>query len=154
MSLIPWCGRIWPIHVQTLQILLHGRVNLVRACSTHKRVPRHRKPGMPTKFSALIAVVAALFVLPLSAGAALAQKRVALVIGNSTYQSVARLANPINDAAAIAQMFKNAGFDLVTMRRDLGVLEFKRALREFLDAAQDAEIAVRSEEHTSELQSP
>ena len=97
---------------------------------------------MPTKFSALIAVVAALFVLPLSAGAALAQKRVALVIGNSTYQSVARLANPINDAAAIAQMFKNAGFDSVTMRRDLGVLEFKRALREFLDAAQDAEIAV------------
>ncbi|MFL6972719.1 MAG: caspase domain-containing protein [Xanthobacteraceae bacterium] len=97
---------------------------------------------MPTKFSVLIAVVAALFVLPLSAGAALAQKRVALVIGNSTYQSVARLANPINDAAAIAQMFKNAGFDSVTMRRDLGVLEFKRALREFLDAAQDAEIAV------------
>jgi len=97
---------------------------------------------MPTKFSALIAVVAALFVLPLSAGTALAQKRVALVIGNSTYQSVARLANPINDAAAIAQMFKNAGFDSVTMRRDLGVLEFKRALREFLDAAQDAEIAV------------
>jgi caspase domain-containing protein len=97
---------------------------------------------MSTKFSALIAVVAALLVLPLSAGAASAQKRVALVIGNGVYQNVARLANPINDATAIAQMFKNAGFDSVTMRRDLGVLEFKRALREFLDAAQDADIAV------------
>jgi uncharacterized caspase-like protein len=81
-------------------------------------------------------------VLPLSAGVASAQKRVALVIGNGVYQNVARLANPINDATAIAQMFKNAGFDSVTMRRDLGVLDFKRALREFLDAAQDADIAV------------
>jgi hypothetical protein len=97
---------------------------------------------MRTKFSALIAVVAALLVLPLTAGVASAQKRVALVVGNGVYQSVARLANPINDATAIAQMFKNAGFDSVTMRRDLGVLEFKRALREFLDAAQDADIAV------------
>ena len=30
-----------------------------------------------------------------------AEKRVALVIGNSGYQHVARLANPANDAAAI-----------------------------------------------------
>jgi Caspase domain len=97
---------------------------------------------MPTKFSALIAVVVALLVLPFSAGVASAQKRVALVIGNGVYQNVARLANPINDATAVAQMFKNAGFDSVTMRRDLGVLDFKRALREFLDAAQDADIAV------------
>jgi hypothetical protein len=97
---------------------------------------------MATKFLALIAVVAALLVLPLSAGPALAQKRVALVVGNGVYQNVARLANPVNDATAIAQMFKNAGFDSVTMRRDLGILEFKRALREFLDAAQDADIAV------------
>jgi Caspase domain len=97
---------------------------------------------MPTRFSALIAVVAALLLLPLSAGVASAQKRVALVIGNSTYQNVARLANPVNDATAIAQMFKNAGFDTVTMRRDLGILEFKRALREFSDSAQDADIAV------------
>jgi len=97
---------------------------------------------MPTKLFALIAALMALVLLPLSAGTAQAQKRVALVIGNSVYQTVPRLANPVNDATVIAQMFKNAGFDSVTLRRDLSALEFKRALREFLDATQDADIAV------------
>jgi uncharacterized caspase-like protein len=35
---------------------------------------------------------------------ALAEKRVALVIGNSAYKNVARLNNPVNDAAAAAGM--------------------------------------------------
>ena len=39
--------------------------------------------------------------------------RVALVIGNSSYQNVARLSNPINDAAVIAAMLRKAGFDSV-----------------------------------------
>jgi hypothetical protein len=95
---------------------------------------------MPTKLLALIAALAALLMLPMSAEAA--DKRVALVIGNGIYQSVARLANPVNDATAMAQMFKNAGFSSVTMRQDLGVVEFKRALRDFFDAAQDADVAV------------
>ena len=42
---------------------------------------------------------------------ALADKRVALVIGNSAYRNVAKLSNPANDAAAVAAMFKSAGFD-------------------------------------------
>jgi len=73
---------------------------------------------------------------------ATAAKRVALVIGNGAYQHVAALTHPIKDATAIAAMFKNAGFDWVKMRQDVGNLEFKRALREFDDAAQDADIAV------------
>jgi uncharacterized caspase-like protein len=47
---------------------------------------------------------------------ALAEKRVALVIGNSAYKSVSPLRNPANDAAAIAAMFKKAGFDVVDTR--------------------------------------
>jgi len=43
---------------------------------------------------------------------ALADKRVALVIGNSSYRSVAKLSNPTNDAAAVAAMLKSAGFDI------------------------------------------
>ena len=39
-----------------------------------------------------------------TASSALAQKRVALVIGNGTYTKVARLDNPKNDAAAMEAM--------------------------------------------------
>lgn len=91
---------------------------------------------------ALIAQVAALVVLMGSADAAAEQKRVALVFGNATYQHAAKLSNPVNDATAMAQMFKDIGFSSVTMRQDVGVQDFKRALRDFFDAAQDADIAV------------
>ena len=47
---------------------------------------------MPTKLLAVIATVGALIVLPLSASAARAEKRVALVIGNGVYQNVPKLA--------------------------------------------------------------
>jgi Caspase domain len=97
---------------------------------------------MSSRFAALFAVVGALLLMPLTTGAAWAQKRVALVIGNGAYQNVARLPNPLKDAAAIAEMFKKAGFDWVKTRQDLGNLEFKRALREFMDAATDADVAV------------
>jgi peptidoglycan hydrolase-like protein with peptidoglycan-binding domain len=97
---------------------------------------------MSSKVTILIAALSALLLVPLMSGEARAQKRVALVIGNGAYQSVAPLPNPIKDATAIADMFNEAGFDWVKMRQDLGNLEFKRALREFMDAAQHADIAV------------
>jgi uncharacterized caspase-like protein len=78
----------------------------------------------------------------LTAGHALAEKRVALIIGNSTYDKVARLPNPANDAALIADTFKSAGFDSVDLRRDLKVGDMRRALRDFLDKARDADVAV------------
>ena len=95
-------------------------------------------------FSAAAAAISSLILLAFSAGTTLAQapKRVALVIGNGAYQNVAKLPNPIKDATAIADMFKKAGFDWVQMRQDVGNLDFKRALREFMDAATDADIAV------------
>jgi len=73
---------------------------------------------------------------------ALAEKRVALVIGNSDYQNVTRLANPANDASAIANLFKAAGFDLVDFRRDLSASNIRRAIREFSRQTSDADIAV------------
>lgn len=71
-----------------------------------------------------------------------AGKRVALVIGNSAYRNVAALGNPVNDAAAIAGMFRQAKFDVVGLRDDLGNIEMRRALRDFSDQAQGADIAV------------
>src|SRR5438105_4126842 len=41
------------------------------------------------------------------------EQRVALVIGNSNYQSVAPLPNPDNDAQSMAQFLNSAGFEVV-----------------------------------------
>ena len=71
-----------------------------------------------------------------------AEKRVALVIGNSAYQNAAKLTNPARDANAMADLFRNAGFDVVETRLNLGNLEFKRAARDFVAAARDSDIAV------------
>ena len=73
---------------------------------------------------------------------ALADKRVALVLGNSAYQNVPPLSNPVNDAALMAQTFKDAGFDVVDFRQNLPALETRRALRDFADKANGADIAV------------
>jgi uncharacterized caspase-like protein len=88
----------------------------------------------------IIALVAVLF--GLLGQPAWADKRVALVIGNSAYQNVAPLGNPVNDAAAMTTTFKGAGFDLVVSRRDLKMPEMRRVLRDFADQARDADVAV------------
>lgn len=69
-------------------------------------------------------------------------KRVALVVGNSAYQNAARLPNPGRDASSIAEMFRNAGFDVVVLQQDVGNLDFKRAVRRFEEAALEADVAV------------
>lgn len=86
----------------------------------------------------LLLVVAATLI----SGSALAGKRVALVIGNSDYQHVAKLPNPASDAGAIAKLLKEAGFDRVEQRSDLGVRAFRHAMREFADIARGADMAV------------
>jgi uncharacterized caspase-like protein len=71
-----------------------------------------------------------------------ATKRVALVVGNSAYQNVALLPNPVHDGAVIAATLKNAGFDVVDSRHDVPAAELRHALRDFADRARDADIAV------------
>jgi uncharacterized caspase-like protein len=73
---------------------------------------------------------------------AFADKRVALVLGNSAYQKVNPLVNPVNDSAAISATFKSAGFDVVELKRDLNVTEMRRALRDFSDTVRDADVAI------------
>jgi hypothetical protein len=43
-----------------------------------------------------------------------AEQRVALVIGNSNYQNVAQLSNPVNDARSIAKLLNAAGFEVIS----------------------------------------
>jgi uncharacterized caspase-like protein len=93
------------------------------------------------RLSSKVAVVLGLLGLMLP-GAALAERRVALVVGNSEYRNVAVLPNTVNDAQAIAALLKKAGFEIVEARQNLGVVDFKRALREFMMQAERADIAV------------
>jgi len=84
---------------------------------------------------------AALALLAASSPPALADKRVALIIGNSAYKEAARLPNPVNDAAAIAELFRTAGFNVIS-KHDVGINDLRRTLREFTDLTQNADIAV------------
>ena len=52
--------------------------------------------------------------------AALAERRVALVIGNSAYQHVPALRNPTTNAQAMAAMLQKAGFDVIDSQYDAG----------------------------------
>src|SRR5215217_4769281 len=79
--------------------------------------------------------------LGLSSTAALAEKKVALIIGNSAYQNVSVLPNPANDAAAMAKLFRSADFK-VFERQDLSDKEFRRSIREFALEASSAEVAI------------
>jgi hypothetical protein len=58
-------------------------------------------------------LVGAILLAILSASPAAAEKRIALVIGNSAYQSVPRLDNPKNDALLVADTLGKLGFSLV-----------------------------------------
>jgi len=101
------------------------------ACCEYRGYQRLKKPGI------LLAALLLLVCQP-----ALAAKRVALVLGNSAYQNVAPLPNPVHDGAVIAAKLKEAGFDIVDSRHDLTAAETRRVLREFADRASDADIAV------------
>jgi uncharacterized caspase-like protein len=86
--------------------------------------------------------LAAFLALAFASDAALAEKRVALVIGNSAYQNAPQLPNPARDAAAIGDMLRKANFDVVASVRDANNQDIRRTLREFSDKAQNADVAV------------
>ena len=66
----------------------------------------------------------------LLSAAALAEDRVALVIGNSAYRSVPALDNPANDAKAVAELLIAAGFE-VTLVTDLAQSDMRQAIQAF-----------------------
>ncbi len=74
----------------------------------------------------------ALLMCVLLSSAAMAQKRVALVIGNSAYQRTPKLTNPRNDATDMAAVLKKHGFQVVE-GFDLDKASFDRKVRDFAD---------------------
>ncbi len=77
--------------------------------------------------------IGAILLFAVSASSAAAEKRVALVIGNSAYQNVARLDNPKNDAMLIADTLGRLGFALIGggAQVDLDKPSFDAAVQRF-----------------------
>ena len=77
----------------------------------------------------------------LVAAPALAEKRVALVIGNSAYTHAPALANPRNDAEGIAAALKRLNFE-VLLGVDLAKQPMERLLQSFADKIDGADVAL------------
>ena len=90
----------------------------------------------------VIALALGLFCTAIWADRAFAERRVALIIGNSNYQNAPILPNPERDARGIADMFQKAGYEIVTTAFNVGNLDFKSTIRKFEDTVTDADIAV------------
>jgi uncharacterized caspase-like protein len=91
------------------------------------------------KFSALIALLS-LFL----AGPATAERRIALVVGNSAYQNVTRLDNPKNDAALMAETLVGLGFTLIggKAQLDLDKASLDTAVQNFGRQIQGADVTL------------
>src|SRR5260370_41652181 len=70
-----------------------------------------------------------------------AQTRVALVIGNSAYQNVSALPNPVNEASDVSNSLKRLGFEVKTLT-NANFDNMRRALIGFGQQARGAELAV------------
>ncbi|HLS19558.1 MAG TPA: caspase family protein [Paracoccaceae bacterium] len=91
-----------------------------------------------TRQAVLLACLSAIF-FP---GGAEAAGRVALVLGNAEYELQAlRLANPANDARAVAGKLESLGFEVI-LKIDLTENEMAAAIEEFSAKAASAEMAV------------
>jgi hypothetical protein len=129
---------------------LLGRLGAASACAkSNHYAGRNRCYGLDLKSSLMgieiVRIFSCLFFVAFSvfaAQTASAEKRVALVIGNSAYREATRLTNPSNDALAVGILFQDIGFNVVQTRTDLGIDEMRRALRDFTETAQSADIAV------------
>jgi uncharacterized caspase-like protein len=82
-----------------------------------------------------------LCVLVLIASTADAAKRVALVIGNDTYQALPNLINARTDARGMAAKLKVLGFDVI-LKLDADHRSMVRALADFQGRASSAEVAL------------
>ncbi|MDU1694408.1 MAG: caspase family protein, partial [Bradyrhizobium sp.] len=88
-----------------------------------------------------LTITLSLLCMVLTAEAARADRRVAFVVGNGAYKSVAQLPNPPVDAKAMAATLRNVGFDVVegtNLTRD----KMTEKLLDFGRKAQGADIAV------------
>jgi hypothetical protein len=94
---------------------------------------------MPS-FRIFLAALLTPLILSLPATAS-AEKRVALVIGNSNYAQAAALPNPVNDANDISAALKRAGFEVI-LGLDVDKRAFDTKVRNFADLLENADAAI------------
>ncbi|HLW93318.1 MAG TPA: caspase family protein [Roseiarcus sp.] len=70
-----------------------------------------------------------------------ADKRIALVIGNSHYKNTPALTNPVNDASDVAQALTAIGFE-VSLKLDAGKRDVDQALAQFARDSARADAAL------------
>jgi hypothetical protein len=89
-------------------------------------------------------IVAAVLLCAGTSSAAHAEKRVALVIGNSAYQTVPKLPNPDSDAKLMSDTLLSLGFFVVggSARLDLDKAGFDASLQEFRAQLVGADVAL------------
>jgi len=93
---------------------------------------------LPSRVAALCVALA----MVLSAGAAWAERRVALVIGNSQYKNASlALTNPKNDAEDVAAMLRTLGFEVI-QTTDASKRDFDLAMTKFARLGIDADSAL------------
>jgi hypothetical protein len=102
---------------------------------------RLKRAIMKRLLSSVVIVAAAAFVVIGGSVCALAEKRVALVVGNSSYKAVPILRNPRNDAEDVSAVLSKLGFEVKTTidatKRDMDL-----ALADFARRATDADAAL------------
>jgi uncharacterized caspase-like protein len=89
----------------------------------------------------LVATLCGVAALLAVSGPAAAEKRVALVIGNSAYQHTASLKNPSNDAIDIATKLRALGFDVID-GTDLSKADMESRIRAFADKLQGSDVGL------------
>ena len=72
---------------------------------------------------------------------AAAEKRVALIIGNSAYVNASPLANPVNDASDMAAALQKVDFEVI-LGTDLGKPAFDAKIRDFVRILDRADVAL------------
>ena len=88
-----------------------------------------------------VVILFSIFYVFLTADAARADQRVALVVGNGAYRNVQQLPNPPISAKAMADLLRKAGFDVIE-GTDLKREEMTERLLEFGRKAEGADVAV------------
>jgi hypothetical protein len=92
--------------------------------------------------SSWLAALSGILLALLSANAAWAERRVALVVGNSQYNdSSLVLFNPKNDAQDVAASLRNLGFEVI-LKIDAGKRDFDLAMAQFARLATSADTAL------------
>ena len=128
----------WPRPRTGESIALPGRLGFGTS-SRDRFTKRYRGEGMR---AAKLGIVLLLTVGSVSSSSeARAAGRVALVVGNSTYDHIGRLPNPENDAVDLAAALQRLGFE-VTTEVDADRVELTEALRAFTRRSAGADVSV------------